>query len=167
MRLIRLGALVGSVVLLVATSVSLFNKRSELREEQDARAVAAVQLAEQSAYATVDRGLAVSEVANELTQPADLVGSFREGAAACVVTATEERCSGPDLLAIPSFGEVAAVQVHTRKVIMRSDAFVAAHDQRAREFRLSSLQISKLESRDSNPQTRNWPRAVDRDCLVE
>jgi hypothetical protein len=32
MRLIRLGALVGSVALLVATSVSMVNDRSELRQ---------------------------------------------------------------------------------------------------------------------------------------
>ena len=35
MRIIRLGALVGSVVLLVATSVSMVNRRDELRRDVD------------------------------------------------------------------------------------------------------------------------------------
>jgi diguanylate cyclase (GGDEF)-like protein len=111
MRLIRLGALVGSVALLVATSVSLYNKRAELRDEQDARAVAAVQLSEQSVYSTASRAVALAGVTNALTDPEQVVSSFREGTEACVITATEDRCTGADLAALTSFGDVAAASV--------------------------------------------------------
>ena len=60
MRLVRLGALFGSVVLLVATSVSMVNKRSELRGEQDARVVAAMLIAGQSVESTLLRAEALA-----------------------------------------------------------------------------------------------------------
>ena len=59
MKLVRLGALFGSIVLLVATSITMINKRSELRSDQDARVGAAALIATESALGTVDRALAV------------------------------------------------------------------------------------------------------------
>ena len=111
MRLIRIGALVGSVILLVATTVSLVNKRSELREEQDARVGAAAQLADQSVWATVTRAMALVEVGSADTDPDALVRSFGAGTSACVVTATEHRCSDVDLVALTTFGDAAAASV--------------------------------------------------------
>lgn len=111
MRLIRLGALVGSVVLLVATSVSMFNKRAELRNEQDLRLTAAMLTAEQSIDSSVVRALAVVEIADEGTDPADLVRSFDGDVSACVADAGGERCAGADLFATADFGTAAAASV--------------------------------------------------------
>ena len=47
MRLIRIAALVGSVILLVATTVSMVNKGTEQRAEQTARVVATSLMADQ------------------------------------------------------------------------------------------------------------------------
>ena len=108
MRLIRLGALVGSVVLLVATTVSMFNNRSELRSEQDARVTAAVLVADQSVDSTILRAAAVSALANEGTDPADLAASFGPDASACLFTVDEQRCTDVDLSALSGFGAAAA-----------------------------------------------------------
>jgi diguanylate cyclase (GGDEF)-like protein len=111
MRLIRLGALVGSVVLLVATSVSMVNNRSELRSEQDARVTATVLLADQSVESTIARAAAVVEVANELTDPSALVGSFGDDVSACISSGDEVRCTDVDLFALSGFGTAAAASV--------------------------------------------------------
>jgi diguanylate cyclase (GGDEF)-like protein len=95
MRLLRLGALVGSVVLLVAMSVSLVNKRTQLRDEQDARVVATALVVEQSVESTVARAAVVVDVANELTDPSQLVRSFADDVAACVVTDGARDCTDP------------------------------------------------------------------------
>jgi diguanylate cyclase (GGDEF)-like protein len=111
MRLIRLGALVGSVVLLVATSVSMVNNRSELRSEQDARVTATVLLANQSVESTIARAAAVVDVANESTDPAALVGSFGDDVSACISSGDEVRCTDVDLFALSAFGTAAAASV--------------------------------------------------------
>jgi diguanylate cyclase (GGDEF)-like protein len=111
MRLIRLGALVGSVVLLVATSVSMVNNRSELRSEQDARVTATVLLANQSVESTIARAAAVVDVANESTDPAALLGSFGGDVSACVSSGDEVRCTDVDLFALSAFGTAAAASV--------------------------------------------------------
>ena len=93
MRLLRLGALVGSVVLLVAMSVSLVNKRSELRGEQDARVVATALVVEQSVVSTIARAVVVVDLANELTDPSELVRSFAEDVTGCIVTDGANVCT--------------------------------------------------------------------------
>jgi diguanylate cyclase (GGDEF)-like protein len=85
MRLVRLGALVGSVVLLVTMSVSLVYKRSELRGEQDARVVSTAQVVEQSVVSTLARAGVVVDLANQLTDPSELVRSFDDVVAGCIV----------------------------------------------------------------------------------
>jgi diguanylate cyclase (GGDEF)-like protein len=111
MRLIRLGALVGSVVLLVATSVSMFDKRAELRNEQDLRVTAAVLTAEQSIESTVVRAIAVVEIADAGTDPADLTRSFDGDVSACIADAQGDRCAGADLFATTAFGTAATASV--------------------------------------------------------
>ena len=63
MKFVRLGALFGSIVLLVATSITMFGKRSQMRDELDSRAVAAAFVASESVQSTVDRAVAVVDVA--------------------------------------------------------------------------------------------------------
>lgn len=111
MRLIRLGALVGSVVLLVATSVSMFNARAESRREQDARVTATWLVADQSVESTVARAIAVVALANVSTDPSELVRSFGGDAASCISDGGEPRCTGVDLTARPDFGDAAALAV--------------------------------------------------------
>ena len=111
MRLIRLGALVGSVVLLVATTVSIVNQRAERTAEQRARVVATVQMADQSIDSTIGRALAVVDAAGADSDPASLVRSFGDGAAACILNGDEARCTGPDLSTSPVFGDLVAASV--------------------------------------------------------
>ena len=96
MRLFRLGALVGSVVLLVTMSVSLVNKRSELRGEQDARVIATALVVEQSVESTIARAGVVVDLANELTDASELVRSFGDDVAGCVVTDRVRDCADAD-----------------------------------------------------------------------
>ena len=93
MRLFRLGALVGSVVLLATMSVSLVNKRSELRGEQDARVVSTTQVVEQSVESTLARAAVVVDLANELTDPSELVRSFDADVVGCIVTDGARDCT--------------------------------------------------------------------------
>jgi diguanylate cyclase (GGDEF)-like protein len=111
MRLIRLGALVGSVVLLVATTVSMVNQRAERSAEQQARVVATVLLADQAVDATIVRAMAVVDVAAVDTDPASMVRSFGDGTDACILDGGEARCTGPDLGTSPAFGEVVAASI--------------------------------------------------------
>jgi diguanylate cyclase (GGDEF)-like protein len=121
MRLIRLGALVGSVVLLVATSVSMVNNRSELRREQDARVTASVLAADQSIESTVLRAAAVVELANQTSDPSDLVRSFGGDVAACISTDARPRCTDVDLFALSAFGSAAAASVQRGEPVMVVD----------------------------------------------
>ena len=103
MRLFRLGALVGSVVLLVAMSVSLVNKRSELRDEQDARVVATALVVEQSVESIVTRAAVVVDLANELTDPSELVRSFTDDVAGCIVTDEARGCTDAGMFEASDF----------------------------------------------------------------
>ena len=107
MRLVRLGALFGSVVLLVATSVSMVDKRAELRGEQNARVVSAMLIASHSVESALLRAETVVETAVPESDPKTIVTSFSDGAAACVITDSSERCTGADLQGIASFGAAA------------------------------------------------------------
>ena len=121
MRLIRLGALVGSVVLLVATSVSILNSRSERRNEQDARVTATVLVADQSVESTIVRAAAVVELANELTDPDELIRSFRGDVSACVSSDDVPRCTDVDLFALSGFGDAAAASVQRGEPVLVVD----------------------------------------------
>ncbi len=110
MKLIRLGALFGSIVLLVATSITMIDKRSQLRADLDSRATAAAFVATESVQSTIERAIAVVDVtaeSSDVSSTSDntidaLVASF-DGATACVVDAAGERCTGPSLLASDAF----------------------------------------------------------------
>ncbi len=121
MRLIRLGALVGSVVLLVATSVSILNSRSERRNEQDARVTATVLVADQSVESTILRAAAVVELANELTDPDELIGSFSGDVSACISSDDVSRCTDVDLFALSGFGDAAAASVQRGEPVLVVD----------------------------------------------
>ncbi len=113
MRLIRLAALVGSVILLVATTVSMVNKGAEQRAEQDARAVATVLLADQAIDSAVVRAMAIVEVATAQTDLEAVTRSFGDTAEACITAASVDRCTGPDLGASNIFGGAVAASVES------------------------------------------------------
>jgi diguanylate cyclase (GGDEF)-like protein len=122
MRLIRFGALVGSVILLVATTVSMVNKRAEQRAEQNARAVATVLMADQAVDSAITRAMAVVEVATGDTDPESVARSFGDTAEACIVAAGIDRCTGPDLGASNAFGPAVAASVESGGPAVAVDA---------------------------------------------
>ncbi len=110
MKFVRLGALFGSIVLLVATSITMIDKRSHLRSDLDSRAVAAAYVASESVQSTIDRAVAVVDVASESSDVSnssdntidEIVASF-DGAEACVTDAAGDSCTGPILLGSDAF----------------------------------------------------------------
>jgi diguanylate cyclase (GGDEF)-like protein len=116
MGFIRVGALVGSLMLLVATLVALVDHRSDLFSEQDARVQSAAMAATNSIQNTVLRARAVVEVSNADTSPEELLATFDVSAEACVGT----RCSGPDLAALSTFGLAASQSLPSVAVVDRT-----------------------------------------------
>lgn len=116
MRLIRVGALFGSLMLLVATLVALVNQRSELFNEQDARVQSAATAATNSVQNTLLRARAVLEVSTADTTPEELLVTFDASAEACVGTV----CSGPDLAALSTFGSAASQPLPSVAVVDRA-----------------------------------------------
>ena len=108
MRLVRLGAFVGSVVLLVATTVSMVTQRAQRSDEQEARAVATVTVVDQAVDSVIVRALAVVDAAGADSDPTSLGRSFGSGAEACIFVESEARCSGPDLGTSSAFGVAVA-----------------------------------------------------------
>ncbi len=112
MKFVRLGALFGSIVLLVATSITMINKRSELRSDQDARVDAALTLATQAAFATIDTGdrrrrrrldgadrHRSADVDGAATRAMlDALTASLTGSSACSITATVEECTAGSML---------------------------------------------------------------------
>jgi hypothetical protein len=84
---IRVGALVGSLMLLVATLVALVDHRSDRYSEQDMRAQTAAAMASNSVQDTVLRARAVLAVSTANTSPEELLATFG---------ATVEACVGPE-----------------------------------------------------------------------
>ena len=80
MRLLRVGALFGSLVLIVATFASLLNQRSTLYQEQDTRVSSAATTATNSVQTTLERARAVVEVATNATTPVALLRTFDSSA---------------------------------------------------------------------------------------
>mgnify|MGYP003626139193 CR=1 FL=1 len=113
MALIRLGAIVGSLMLLVATLAALVAHRSDLDSEQDARVQAAAVAVTNSIQDTVLRARAVLELSTADTSPEELLATFDVTVAACVGT----RCSGPDLAVLSTFGAAASKSLPTVAVV--------------------------------------------------
>lgn len=114
MRFIRLAALVGSLVLLVATAVSIVNRRGDLRDEQAASIEQSSLLVSQSVRTTLTRvrqdvHLASIAAANpdldDLALAEELVAFF-PGAEACV--GEPSGCTGADLFSLPEVADLAA-----------------------------------------------------------
>ncbi|WP_420451694.1 diguanylate cyclase [Ilumatobacter sp.] len=117
MRFFRLSALVLSLGLLVATVVSVIDRRSDMRADRSARAEVAATLASTSVRSAVSRvnqdvhlaALAAGRDGSERNSllAADL-GFFFPGADVCVGE-TAGQCTGADLFALPAVGELAAI----------------------------------------------------------
>jgi diguanylate cyclase (GGDEF)-like protein len=112
-RLIRIGALVGSVILLVATTVSMVNKRAEQRAEQNARAIATVLMGDQAVNNAIVRAMAVVDVATVDTDLEAVTRTFGDTAETCISAAGVARCSGRDLGASSALGGAVAASVES------------------------------------------------------
>ncbi|MEM1335297.1 MAG: hypothetical protein AAGG08_17750, partial [Actinomycetota bacterium] len=118
MRLIRLAALFGSLMLLTATVVLLVERRSDVRDDQIGRARAAADAALVSVtdtLAELDR--AVTQLVTvldpdpttaELERAARSLDDVADGASACVAATTGSACSGGDLLGLSLTGRLMA-----------------------------------------------------------
>ena len=115
-RLVRVGALVGTFVMLVVALVALVHHRSDIVGEQDARLQETVTAATNSVQNTVLRARAVVEVSNAETSPEELLATFDASAEACVGT----RCSGPDLAALSPFGSAVSESLPSVTVVDRT-----------------------------------------------
>src|SRR6185437_2011329 len=63
--------------------------------------------------------------------------------------------------------ESTATHVDASEMIVRRDAFLTAHYQRTRQFSFGNLQIAHFQFRDSDPQSCNGSRAIDRHRLIQ
>ncbi len=116
MRVIRLAALFGSLILLTATLVSIVDRRGDLEDDQRARIIAAVDTADVAVRTTVDStigrvDLAVAALPSVPDDPqlldrvASELAETLPSADACV-RAGEVSCTGPDLLADPAVDDL-------------------------------------------------------------
>jgi diguanylate cyclase (GGDEF)-like protein len=122
MRLVRLGALVGSLVLLVATTVSMLNQRAQQGAEQRALVSSIAVTVGQSIAATVERATAAVGVAGATTDPELLVRSF-DGASACIATAGATRCTAGEHAATDAYGTAVGESVErTGPAVVVDDA---------------------------------------------
>ena len=117
MRFIRLAALIGSLVLLVATAISVLNRRADIRDDQAASVEQSAVLASQSVRSTItqlrqDVDLAaIAATSPELDDRAlaDQLIRFFPDSEACVGDASG--CTGANLFSLPEIDELAARSV--------------------------------------------------------
>ena len=117
-----MAALFGSLILLIATMVSLINKRAELYREQDARVRTATVIAGVAVQDTVVRAVALAEGATPSTVPAELLRTFGGRTNACVEAGGNRACTGADLSTLDAFAVAASLSVE------REGAAVAVAD---------------------------------------
>ena len=121
MRLIRLAALYGSVVLLVTVSLSMFDVRGERRSDIDRSVAGAATTAQLAANATVERAVAVAAAASADVDPSELTSSFVAPTEACVLSDTDQRCTGRDLAAGTAFGSAAQLAASSGGAVAIAD----------------------------------------------
>ncbi len=126
MRIVRVAALVGSLILLVATAVSLINRRGDVRDEQVAQVDVVSTVSEQSVRETLDAAADLVDLAalaavdlDTGTDPAgedgaaatrrlaDSLALTTPGSDVCIVTSSLV-CTGSDLLSLSSVSDLAA-----------------------------------------------------------
>lgn len=124
MRFIRLAALVGSLVLLVATAISVVNRRGDIRDEQAADVARSAELVSLAVRNTVDQlrhdvhlaALAATNPALDDRALADELVRFFPGAEACSGDASG--CTGANLF---SLGEVADLANQSAQATPQND----------------------------------------------
>ncbi len=123
MRFIRLAALVGSLVLLVATAVSVVHRRGDLRDNQVARVEQSSLLLAQSVRTNISRArqdvhlaaiAAAGPTPDDRALAEELVRFFPE-AEACVADASG--CTGTDLFSLDDVNDLAALSLDAGNVI--------------------------------------------------
>ncbi len=104
----------GSVILLVLTTLSMVDKRAEQQTEQTARAVATILMADQAIESAIVRAMAVVDVATARSDPESVARSFGAAAQACIIDSGTNRCTGADLGSSDAFGSAVAASVERR-----------------------------------------------------
>ena len=106
MRIIRTAALIGSLVLLVGTMISILNRRDDLSDEYNLQLRAASVLATNSVEASLERAFAITSVAGAEVDVQDL-DQFAVPIDACVVRAgggpEGTACTGQDLTLLDAY----------------------------------------------------------------
>lgn len=120
MRFVRVGALVGSLVLIVATVVSIFNGRSDARDGIDAQLDTASTISESSFSVAIDNASALAEVAAPDADPDDLRG-FHEGVQVCVMSDATASCDGDDLSSLAGFEVARQLSVEEGRAVSVAD----------------------------------------------
>jgi diguanylate cyclase (GGDEF)-like protein len=103
MRFIRMGALVGSLVLIITTLISIVNRRDDLHEAYDLQLAAASVLVTNGVESTLDRAVAIASVAPADIDPESL-GKFAAPVDVCVIDGDGRAdCTGDDLTQIEAY----------------------------------------------------------------
>jgi len=98
-----MGALVGSLVLLVTTLISIVNRRDDLNDEYDLQLAAAIVLVTNGVESTLDRAVAIASVAPADVDPESL-DMFAAPVDVCVIQADGRAdCNGDDLTLIEAY----------------------------------------------------------------
>ena len=115
MRFIRLAALVGSLVLLVATAISVVNRRGDIRDDQEANVEQSALLVSQSVRNTITllrqdvhlAAIAVADSGADSRSLAEELVRFFPGSEACVGTSAAG-CTEANLYSLGEVDELAA-----------------------------------------------------------
>lgn len=115
MRFIRLAALVGSLVLLVATAISVVNRRGDIRDDQAARVEQSALLVSQSLRSTITQlrqdvhlaAIAAADPTRDDRALADELVRFFPDAEVCSGTASG--CTGANLFSLERVDDLAAL----------------------------------------------------------
>ncbi|MFN3256557.1 MAG: diguanylate cyclase [Ilumatobacter sp.] len=129
MRLVRLAALFGSLVLLAATTVSLVNRRAENRTEQLTRVETAADIVSVDISSNIESARVAVELAGlgAVVDGADRAGLARDvarlfdGADACVGASSTD-CSGTDLFPLDLTGELSSESGASDGAVVAVDA---------------------------------------------
>ncbi|WP_083908155.1 GGDEF domain-containing protein [Ilumatobacter coccineus] len=129
MRIVRLAALFGSLMLLAATTVSLINRRAENRSDQIARVESAADVLSVAVRANIAStrgavdlaGIAAASLPEQRPQLATELSAIFEGSEACVGTEVAD-CTGADLFSISAMGELVTKAAASPDAVVAVDA---------------------------------------------
>ena len=112
--------MVGSLVLIVATVVSILNGRSGARDGIDAQLDSAATISESSFSLAIENATALAEVAAPDTDP-DELRVFPEGVEVCVMPEASVACDGDDLSSLAAFEAARQLSAEAGRAVSVAD----------------------------------------------